>query len=102
MASFGENVKKPKFSTLSPPIKIIFQNSGTVTFFALLTPNFMQTFRKNNERLPRHFKTDGRTMDGQTDGRTNKSDYYGPYRVNPGSKVNILMDYDDLLVFDLA
>ena len=46
MASFGENVKKPKFSTLSPPIKIIFQNSGTVTFFALLTPNFMQTFRK--------------------------------------------------------
>ena len=26
-----------------------FSNSGPVTFFTLLAPNFMQSFRKNNE-----------------------------------------------------
>ena len=36
-------------------------NSGRVTFFTLLTPNFMQSLRKTNEWSPRYLKTDGLT-----------------------------------------
>ena len=46
MSGFEENVQKTLFLTLNPQIKIFFQNSGRVTFFTLLTPNFMQSFRK--------------------------------------------------------
>ena len=57
---------------LNPRIKIFFQNSGRVTFFTLLTPNFMQSFRKIEWAVSEIFK-DGRTnglTDGRTDGRT--------------------------------
>ena len=53
---------------LNPRIKIFFHNISSVTFFTLLTPNFMQSFRKTNEQSPRSLKTDQRTdrrtMDG--------------------------------------
>ena len=70
------------FSTLNPRIKIFSQNSGRVTFFTLLTPNFMQSF-KTNEQYPRFLK-----INQWTDGpRTDKGDYKGPPRVNPRSKI---------------
>ena len=73
MTGFRENVQKPNFRyliPLDPRIKIFFQNFGRVTFFTLLTPNFMQSFRKKtNERSLRYLKMDGRTH-GRTDGRT--------------------------------
>ena len=51
MTGFLENVKKNSnfwhLIPLNPRIKIFFQNSSRVTFFTLLTPNFMQSFRKN-------------------------------------------------------
>ena len=65
---------------LNPRIKIFFQNSGHVTFFTLLTPNFMQSFRKIEWAVSEIFK------DWLTDGLTDKGDYYGPHWVNPGSK----------------
>ena len=43
-----------------------FRNSGSVTFFTLLTSNFMQTFWKNNEQS---------LKDGLTQGHTDKGDY---------------------------
>ena len=46
MTCFEENVKKPNFWHLIPHLDF-FQNSGRVTLFILLTPNFMQSFRKN-------------------------------------------------------
>ena len=48
---------------LNPRIKIFFQNSGRVTFFTLLTPNFMQNFRKIEWAVSEIFK------DGLTDGQ---------------------------------
>ena len=68
---------------LNPRIKIFFQNSGRVTFFTLLTPNFMQSFRKIEWAVSEIFK------DGLTDGLTDKGDYHGPHRVNPGSKIGV-------------
>ena len=44
---------------------IFFLNSSRVTFFTLLTPKFMQNFRKNNEPSLRYLKTDGH-IDGWT------------------------------------
>ena len=61
MTSFGENVQNPQFFTLNPQIKIFFQNSGYVTFFSLLTPNFMQSFRNYYWTVSEIFK------DRQTD-----------------------------------
>ena len=87
MASFGENVQKPKFLKLNPRIKIGFQNSGCVTFFTLLTLNFMQGFRKNEWAVSEIFK-DGRTDGPWTDRRTNKGDYYGSHRVKSGSNIS--------------
>ena len=49
---------------LTHQIKIFFQNFDRVTFFTLLTPNFMQSFRKNFLAVSEISK------DGQTDGRT--------------------------------
>ena len=45
MTGFGENVKKTIFDTyhLQPPDQYFFQNSSHLTFFTLLTPNFMQS-----------------------------------------------------------
>ena len=50
----------------------------------------MQSFRKIEWAVSEIFK-DGQT----TDGRTNKGDYYGPIRVNPGSnKLDIQEPFD--------
>ena len=71
MTGFQENVQKPNFRhliPLNPRIKMFFQNSGRVTFFTLLTPIFMQSFRKLNERSPRYLKING-LADGLTDGQ---------------------------------
>ena len=70
--------KNPNFwhlIPLNPRIKIFFQNSGRVTFFTLLTPNFMQSFRKIEWAVSEIFK------DGLMDGRTDKCDYHGPNQV---------------------
>ena len=71
MTCFWEKVQKPEFfilNPLNPRIKIIFQNFGRVTFFTLLTPNFMQSFRKTNEQSFQNIwrRTDGQTTDGLT------------------------------------
>ena len=52
--------KTQNFWHLIPPnLKIkIFQNSGCVTFFTLMSPNFLQ---KSNELSLRYLKTDGHT-----------------------------------------
>ena len=47
---FGENVQNPNLwhlIALDVRIKIFFHYSGRVIYFDLLTPNFMQSFRKN-------------------------------------------------------
>ena len=67
MSGFRESAPKSKFLTLNPQIKISFQNSNHVTFFTLLIPNFMQNFRKSNERSPTYLKTNRHT-DGQMEG----------------------------------
>ena len=59
MTGFRENVQKTQFLTLNPRIKI-FLNSGRVTFFTLMMPNFMQSFRKNQWAVSEISK-DGRT-----------------------------------------
>ena len=58
MIGIEENVKKPDFWHLIPldPRIRIFQNSGCVTFFTLLTLNFMQSFRKNLMSDLRHIQ----------------------------------------------
>ena len=73
---------------LNPWIKIVCQNCSCINLFTLLTPNFMQSSRKIKWAVSKIFKdkrTDGGT-DGLTDGLTDKGDYYGPHRVNLGSK----------------
>ena len=48
MTGFEENAQNPNFwhlIPLNPQIKI-FSNSSSDTFFALLTPNIQQSFRK--------------------------------------------------------
>ena len=68
MTGFREKMTKtPNFwhlIPLNPWIKIFFQNSGSVTFFTLLTFNFMQSFRKIEWAVSEIFK------DGRTDGRS--------------------------------
>ena len=57
---------------------------ASVSLFLLYWPlTSCKVSEKTNERFPRYLKTDGRTTDH---GRTNEGDYYGPNRVNPGSK----------------
>ena len=54
----------------------------------------MQSFRKIEWAVSEVFKdglTDGRT-DGQTNGLTDKGDYHGRNRVNPGSKINTYIE----------
>ena len=46
MTAFRENALKLKFLTLNPPLTISFKISTMSHFFTLLTPNFMQNFRK--------------------------------------------------------
>ena len=60
MTSFRENAPKTKVLKLN---------------FTLLTSNFMQIFRKNNEQSQRYSKMDGRT-NGQTNSLTDKGNYY--------------------------
>ena len=85
--------KNPNFwhlIPLNPRVKIFFQNSGRVTFFTWLTPNFMQSFRKIEWAVSEIFK-DGRT-DRLTDGITGRlSDGQGRLLCTPlGSKMLIL------------
>ena len=49
ISDFGENAQKSQFLTLiplDPQIKILSEFRHAI-FFTLLTPNFMQFFRKN-------------------------------------------------------
>ena len=48
----------------------------------------LQKIKKTNERSLRYLKTDRQT-DKRTDRRTDKGDYYGPQRVNLGSKNHV-------------
>ena len=70
MSSFEENVQEPEFLTLNPlnPQINFFQNSGHVTFFTLLTPNFMQSLKKTVSSLwDIQRQTNGRTDRPRTD-----------------------------------
>ena len=69
MDQFLRKCQKQKFDTLIPPLfpgLILFENSGCVTFFILLTSNFMQSFRKTNTESLEIFK------EGQTNRLTNR------------------------------
>ena len=74
MISFEENVKKLDFWHFIPGLGFL-QNCGRVTFFTLLTPNFMQSFRKIEWAVSKIFK-EGPTDRPQTNhGRTDKGHY---------------------------
>ena len=70
---------------LNPRIKTFFQNCGRVTFLLYWPTTSCKVSEKINDRSLRYLKTD-RLKAGQPD----KGDYYGPQRVNPGSKKNCL------------
>ena len=71
-------------------------------YFWQLIPGFPDTYfpltyqsttsckisEKTNEQSPRYLKTDIRLADRLMDEQTDKSDYYGPHQVNPGSKIS--------------
>ena len=66
------------------PQIMIFQNSGRVTFFTLLTPNFMQSFRKKQKAVFEIFK------DGVTDVPTDKQ---GPLLWTLSGKIRVQNNY---------
>ena len=62
---------------LNPWIKIFLKISAVSLNFILLTLTSCKVLEKTNEMSLRHSKTDG---------QTDKGYYYGPHRVNTGSK----------------
>ena len=82
-----KTAKKPNFCQLIPlntQIKIFFSKFRPCHFFYFIDPQLHAKFLKNlMSSLPRYLKTDR-----PTDVLTKKGDYYGPHRVNPGTKIN--------------
>ena len=80
MCHFRENGQKTQFLTLNPPQlldKDFFKIPAMSLFFTLLTPNFMQSFRKNEWAVSEIFK----------DGRTNwQTDWQGRLLRTPSGK----------------
>ena len=69
---------------LNPWFKILFFIIPDVSLSLLYWPlTSCKISEKTNEQFPRYSKMDGRSNDGP---QTNEGDYYGPNRVNPGSK----------------
>ena len=83
-----KNIKissKMGFSPICDPTRLFFKNLA----LSLLYPyGALTSWKKNDEWSPR--RTDP-WIDGQTNGRMDKGDYYGPHRVNQGSKIMIFL-----------
>ena len=73
MTSFGKNVQKPLFLTLTPPAVSLFLLYWLPTSCTIL-----------EKRSLRYLKMD---LGPRTDRLTDKGNYYGPHRVNMGSKI---------------
>ena len=93
-----KNIKIPPIWGFFPhlwPRKIFFQKLGSVTFVPLWCTIFMQKIRKKQWAVFEIFKdrlTDALTG-WPTDQWNNMGDYYGPHRVNPGSKNEVFWSW---------
>ena len=74
------------FPPICDPPRFFFKNRALSLLYPYGALTSCKKLEKNNQRSLRYLKTDGRT-----DRRTNKGDYHGPHRVNPGSKINFSM-----------
>ena len=75
---YPQNGGFPPFVT---PQDFFFKNRVLSLLYPCGAPTSCKISKKTNERPHRYLKTDR-----QTDGQADKGDYYGPHRVNPGSK----------------
>ena len=80
-------LRSPKgvFPHLWPP-GFFFKNRALSLLYPYGALTSCKKLEKSLERSLRYSKTDG-----PTDQRTNKVDYHGPHRVNPGSKIRKIL-----------
>ena len=75
------------FSPICDPPRFFFKNRALSLLYPYGALTSCKKLEKSLERSLRYLKTDGRTNGPRTD----MGDYIGPSRVNPGSKMNIII-----------